>query len=446
MRRALSIIWTLTATTAVLAGCRAPEGNATQAEAPAAPQASAPKPVSLVNGSGQCDTPTTPFCDAAVALPADWTGHVFKLAQDFPASVPADAQPWLAFDPVKQPDQYSRAVLAYFYEGNIRASVEDSFDPALNTKRKWWNAPWQNVGFNGREPAHGLTRERINEPGELDPNQKKFWNNYAVGFYNAAGASTIGRVWANHGAPDSTKGIMPEGTVGAKLLFTTATPDEVPYLKGSPEWSSYIYTDVNGHPRPAPARGKVAVRLLQIDIAVKDKRSPTGWVFGTFVYGGGPGAGTTPGSGWPNVSTVGLMWGNDPDALDGPIKESWINPKVNMPHIGYAGRLNGPVDNKFSSCLSCHSTAQDPSTTAPMIPPKNPTKADLARWFRNIPSGQAFTPPAQPLDYSLQVSGGIRNFQDQKKMAAAPAGSAQKIKLQAEFTDAVSPRDGAQTH
>jgi hypothetical protein len=44
------------------------------------------------------------------------------------------------------------------------------------------------------------------------------------------------------------------------------------------------------------------------------------------------------------------------------------------------------------------------------------------------------------------VSGGIRNFQDQKKLAAAPAGSAQKMKLQAEFTDAISPRDGAQTH
>ena len=157
---------------------------------------------------------------------------------------------------------------------------------------------------------------------------------------------------------------------------------------------------------------------------------------------------SSPGSGWENVSPVGLMWGNDPKALDdgGPIVESWINPKVSMPHIGYEGRLNGPVDNKVSSCLSCHSTAQDPSTTAPMIPPKGADKATLARWFRNIPSGTAFTPPARPLDYSLQVSGGIRNFLDQKKLAAAPAGSAQQKKLQAEFRDALSPREGALTH
>jgi hypothetical protein len=243
---------------------------------------------------------------------------------------------------------------------------------------------------------------------------------------------------------------MPEGTVGAKLLFTTATVADVPYLQGSPEWNAFIYTDVNGNPpgpAPNPPRGKVVVRLLQIDIAVKDKRSPTGWVFGTFVYGGGPAPGTTPGSGWTNVSPVGLMWGNDPEALagGGPIKESWINPKVSMPHIGYMGRLNGPVDNKVSSCLSCHSTAQDPSSTAPMIPP-NSNPATLARWFRNIPSGQPFTPPAQALDYSLQVSLGIKNFLEQKKLKAAPAGSAQQKRLKAIFSDGQSPRDGASTH
>jgi hypothetical protein len=169
-------------------------------------------------------------------------------------------------------------------------------------------------------------------------------------------------------------------------------------------------------------------------------------VFGTFVYGGGPAPGTTRGSGWTNVSPVGLMWGNDPAALTGgPIKESWINPKVRMPHIGFAGRLNGPVDNKVSSCLSCHSTAQDPSNTAPMIPPDS-KPATLARWFRNIPSGQAFTPPAQPLDYSLQVSLGIKNFRAQQTMRSAPAGSTARNKVQATLADSLSPRDGAQTH
>lgn len=445
MRKALSISWALLATTAALAACRAPEGNESQAEAPAATKASAPRPVSLVNGSGQCDTPTTPFCDAAVALPPGWTGHVFKLAQDFPTALPAaDAQPWLAFDPKTQPGEYMKSVLDYFYEGNIRDSVEDSFDPALNTKRKWYNAPWQDYGFNGREPAHGLTRERVNMPGELDPKQTKMWNNYAVGFYNAAGAYAIGQVWADHGKPDTTKGIMPEGTVGAKLLFTTATPDEVPYLAGSPTWKTYIYTQVNARRPDAKLRGEVAVRLLQIDIAVKDKRSPTGWFFGTYVYGGGPAPGTTSGSGWTNVSPVGLMWGNDPGySGTGPLKESWINPAVKMPHLGYQGRLNGPVDNPISSCLSCHSTAQDPLSTAPMFPPDG---APVARWFRNIPSGQPFSAPANSLDYSLQVAYGIQNFKDQKATIAAPDGSAKEKALLATAADPLPPRDGATSH
>jgi hypothetical protein len=443
MGRTFSTISVLMASATLLAGCRQ-----TAEENDAAP-AAAPR-VSLVAGSGDCDTPTTPFCDSTVALPDGWDGRVFKLAQDYPAAAAQDKQPWLAFDPVTQPQQYIQAVLDYFYEGNIRDSVADSFDPTLNTVRQWYNAPWQDFGFNGREPAHGLTRERVNKPGELDPKQTQPWNNYAVGFYNAAGASTIGKVWANHGSPDSAMGIMPEGTVGAKLLFTTAGPDQVPYLAGSPAWNVYIYSDVNSF-QPDPAkRAKVAVRLLQIDIAVKDKRSPTGWVFGTFVYGGGPAPGSTQGAGWTNVSPVGLMWGNDPDySGTGPLKETWINPAVKMPHLGYQGRLNGPVDNPGSTCLSCHSTAQDPSDIAPMFPP---SQAQYPYWLRNVPSGTPFmptkppAPPARSLDYSLQVSIGIKNFRDAQAALAAPKGSMESDALEASATDATPPRDGAPTH
>ncbi len=104
------------------------------------------------------------------------------------------------FDPVTQPQQYIDAVLTYFYEGNLRADIEASSTPSsipcgLVQRRL--------AGFrtNGREPIHGLTRERVSRPGELDPHQTRSWNNYAVGFYNAPGGATIGRVWANHGQP-----------------------------------------------------------------------------------------------------------------------------------------------------------------------------------------------------------------------------------------------------
>jgi len=58
------------------------------------------------------------------------------------------------------------------------------------------------------------------------------------------------------------------------------------YLKGSPQWQAYVYTNPND---PAPMatspRAVLSLRLLQIDIAVKDDRlsDTTGWVFGTWL-------------------------------------------------------------------------------------------------------------------------------------------------------------------
>jgi hypothetical protein len=148
---------------------------------------------------------------------------------------------------------------------------------------------------------------------------------------------------------------------------------------------------------------------------VKDPRvaSTTGWVFGTFVYGGGPGG--SVGSGWANVAPVGEMWGNDPDYPgSGPLAETSLNPAVRMPHVGYQGRLNGPVDNKASSCLSCHSTAEVPAGV--MVPP---TGTDPSSWFRNVPSGVPFDSGRQSTDYSLQLSVGIANFLAQRAIANA---------------------------
>lgn len=418
-----------------LAGCDGGAKVDTTSSAPAAE-------VQKVSYTGPCDTPTGPFCNSTVPLPAGWTGNVFRLAQDYPTSIPTDQQPWLAFDPTTQPQQYLEAVLAYFYEGNIQPTVEGSFNPAANKVRGWYNAPWQDYGLNGREPIHGLTRERVNLPGELAPTQTSPWNNYAVGFYNAPGGYTIGQIWLDHGKPNPAAATsMPEGTVGAKLLFTTASVAEVPYLAGSPTWNAYVFSDVN-NPRPTPQspRGVVQVRLLQIDIAVKDSRvkNKTGWVFGTFVYGGGPGG--KPGSGWTNVAPVGVMWGNDPGySGTGPLQETWINPAVKMPHLGYQGRLNGPVDNPVSSCLSCHSTAEDPSGNN-MIPPKG---QDPSRWFQNLPSGTAFDKGATSTDYSLQVQVGLTNFANAQQVAKAPNDKARKSLLKAQAAeDASPPRDG----
>ena len=451
----------VTCATALLGACYSRTGNETTESTETA--AAAP----VIPLPADCDTSTTPFCNSTVPLPPDWRGNVFRLAQNYPQTPAGNSTPWLRYDPRTQPDQYIRAVLAYFYEGNVRPSVEASFDPARNRVRGWYNAPWQDQGFNGREPIHGLTRERVTPAGELHRCQTLPWNNYAVGFYNGPGGYAIGQIWADHGQPDPAKAVMPEGTVGAKLLFTTAPVSQAPYLAGAPTWSAMVY-DPNynpppGSPRsdPPPQRSLRQLRLLQIDIAVKDNRVPTGWVFGTFVYGGGPQdppdapcppASDTPdpvGRNWNGVQPIGLMWGN---ALD----ETWLNPAVHMPHVGYQNRLNGPVDNPLSSCMSCHSTAQWPSV-ASMIPPAIPpaTAEQVAFWFRNIPSGTPFGyPPGSPppsgapprsLDYSLQVQVGFRNFTTRNAAANPSLPAATRAALTAELRDTATPRNGATT-
>lgn len=142
------------------------------------------------------------------------------------------------------------------------------------------------------------------------------------------------------------------------------------------------------------------VRLIQMDIAVKDPRSTdSGWVFATYVYDESLPA-AMPQQRWHNLTPVGLAWGNDPDVTfdgDPDLDETWINPAVPAPfdgHVGLHGRLNGPVDNPQSACMSCHSTAQVREgrtsvgwlTVLPSITP-TPALAIFRRTICRTPSG-----------------------------------------------------------
>jgi hypothetical protein len=348
--------------------------------------------------------PVFNFPSARDNPPAGWTGPVFQLSQDYPLTAPApETLPWKAFDFKTQPMQYINALLAYGLEGNI----EVDFQGQKNTVRKWYHAPWMHPG---REFIHGMTHERTSRPKELAPTQTGSFQNWAVGLYNAPGGFTLGKVWANQTAPNPALARFPDGTVAFKLLFTQAPVSQVPYLKNDFEWLSDI-NQVSVNPSKPPE----TLRLLQIDVAVRDTRNDalTGWVFGTFIYdGNSPGA--TP---FQRLVPVGLMWGNDPTKVisGGALKQTFINPALNIPqHLGFKGRLNGPVDNPVSSCLSCHSTGavslNPPRPTISGIPPNNPTNAQLLSYFRNIKSGTPFTPGYTSLDYSLQLQVGIAKF------------------------------------
>ena len=334
-------------------------------------------------------------------VPNGYTGPVFKLRQDYPTAKPAvGPKPWKSFSFKTQPIQYLQSVLNYCKEGN----VDVDFQLEKNTVRKWYHAPWLHYGPNGREFTHGLTGERSSRPHELAPTQSSSAANWAVGFYNAPGGYVIGQVWKDPNSPNPSKAVFPDGTVSCKLLFTTASVAQVPYLKNGFEWQANVSTTSGG------ARSIQTVRLLQIDVAVRDTRASTttGWVFGTFVYDGNS-TGATP---WDRLVPVGLMWGNDPTVTEATatssthLTQTFINPSVGPPqHLGRAGRLNGPVDNPKSSCLSCHSTAQWDHPSGVL-----PSSSDPMRWFRNIKATQPFDTGQISLGYSLQLTAGITNF------------------------------------
>lgn len=374
---------------------------------------------------------------------------LFELSQCYPQQSTDEPLPWvvegreLDYSSPSEARAYLEAILKYAYAGNL----EVNWVVQRNLPVRWFHAPWLHFGGTGREPLHGLTYELASAPGTLAKKQERHVQNWAVSVYNARGGFVLGQVWkgVRHPNPNTLPhpevAVFPNGTVSIKLLFTEATEGEVPYLRGQEgfEWQAYIYEKLPRDPRrpnPTDRRRVERLRLLQVDVSVRDDRSPTRWVFGTFVYNGYLTASPYPWcelkeSPWCKVVPMGLMWGNDPTlTIEGPTP---ANPPVESIFIdagmlpaelleanggrmglGRGGRLNGPVDDRKSSCLSCHATASWPQFDR--VPPQGLATDKQMYWFRNFNVGtassgkQSFWPGTEALDYSLQLSSGLRNF------------------------------------
>jgi hypothetical protein len=396
-----------------------------------------------------CPPETRPFpsYDKTFAPSDEWCKNnqdrkVFELSQNFKEARQSIAEelPWKKFA-AKTEDlktnwkDYLFAALRYAYEGNI----EKDWLVQQNERRKWFHAPWMHAGATGREFLRGLTQERGSCLKELtkgevcEVDESRPIQNWAVSVYNEPGGYYFAKVWREMYNADfdaskpnpkpNPKNFgdegFPEGTVAIKLLFTRA---EVDYLRNSVAWEA----DIN--------RGKTppqTVRLLQIDIAVKDKISPTGWVFGTFLhhddapemeYSSEIAADKKV---WLKMIPVGLMFGNDVGefpVLKEPF-ETYLNNEIPVPqHYGCEKRLNGPVDNARSSCISCHAlaeVAQDFTKITFKEKTACATEEDIKFWFKNInPASKnadektfsKSTPQRKifSLDYSLQLSEGIK--------------------------------------
>lgn len=363
------------------------------------------RPQASGNSVAQCSGKFADFIVPKDTIPASYAGPWFKpnLIETAHTGIPQGTRPWQSIDPrdVNQRLRYLLALRNYaFVSDEVRKLTpqltqdSDYLDPLGGTvaanfrTQKWYPAPrmiYGNTENPGtREAAQGMTEERRVGDGELAGNTEPFLN-WAVAFYDARGARTFARVWspATPGVDTVNRSNMKftEGALVFKLLYSGARPSDFPtdILAGS--LGANILPNGDG-----PA---VSVRLLQIDIAVKDNRAgPTGWYFATYAFDRSV-SGTSP---WLKMAPVGLMWGNDP--MGPPIVESWINPAAPAyakAHLGVDGRLNGPVDNKASACMSCHSTAQAPSL-ADILPPSPTGTCGPMRsnWFRNLPGATAF--------------------------------------------------------
>jgi hypothetical protein len=352
----------------------------------------------------QCRGEFPDFMVPKDTIPANYNGPWFQpnLIEQAHTGVPSGTRPWRNFDPRVESQRlaYLLTLRNYaFASAPVRSLTpqltadSDYFDstggtvPAAQRSQKWYPAPRMTYGNpsspGAREASNGLTFERTVLKDELAGNTVAF-RNYAVAYYDARGARTYARVWSTAtpgvDTPDRSKMKVAAGGLVYKLLYSAAKPTDFPQDLLAGSLAAQIVPNSTG--------GPIAVRLLQIDIAVKDDRAgPTGWYFATYAYDRTI-AGNSP---WLKMVPVGLMWGNDPAGP--PLTQSWINPSAPAyakAHLGVDGRLNGPVDNKLSACMSCHSTAQTPSLAAIVAPGSGACASQRAAWFRNLPGTEAF--------------------------------------------------------
>ena len=376
------------------------------------------------------------FPDYGYQPPASYTGPIFQLSQNYPKTLPTGPLPaFFKLLPPKLTNDFEQwrtyvdAVKKYCLDGN----VESDWYVQNNKVRHWYHAPWQHYGPLGREGIHGLTKEAQIQSQQLAPTQVTTGQTFAVGIYNDIGGYTIGQVWKDPQNPDPSVTSQPNsfhnGTVVCKPLFADVDLKQVPFLVNPVLWQAYVTDSFDSANREIKN-----VALIQMDFAIRDTRVPgTGWIFGTFQYNGQMSSKPS----WDNLVPVGLMWGNDPEntgndytnkqptvtKINPTIMESAINAKTSeLPptHLGWNGRLDGPVDNPVSACLSCHMTAE-----SPQLSPMNPTfqapdkvppvgSKEWMRWFQNEPAGKPFDAAPLSTDFSLQLAGGIQNFYDWK--------------------------------
>ncbi|MBL7715485.1 MAG: hypothetical protein JNL01_08435 [Bdellovibrionales bacterium] len=331
----------------------------------------------------------------------------FDLRGDFQNSTFTESRdrPWKNMDisTPKKGEAFAILMLDYFMEGMVTqdpSNPDQNLIAKNNTSRFWCNMPWMQVGASGREAIHGMTRERNLGKNAIYKDTTS-GTNWGVAYYNGRGCEALNGVFGNESNPKRTmdltrnvtnpvtrtKSYFQDGTVAVKVLFTTAN---FPSLNGAFTWNGNVTTAEGSN-----ARSVQPVRLIQIDIAVRDstlrgaRADLDYWVMTSYYFDANYKSKyrtTRAPSGWLKMRPQGVQLGFD--AADSLLATGAIS-------NGHENRLNGPADNPKSSCLSCHGTA---GTTTAMSP----------GFMSNSQYGAV---QGKTMDFSQQLSMAKRNFE-----------------------------------
>lgn len=381
--------------------------------------------------------------DDVDALPAGLPR--FQISGDYPSSpelqtppppVP-DMQALTGGDPARAKQaarQWLTAMQAYLYAD---MNDQNPADPNRNFRvgggktqisaKRWYHMPWLHTpteaergAGRGRDGIWGLTRE-LDLKGPItawpvNTGTQCVGTDWGIGFFNEPGGYAIGQVFPAGSGVDRKRAVFPQNTVSYKILFTTATPQQVPAIDGA--WEIDANVIPTGCSSRTP-RQVTKVRHVQMDVMMRFGTGPDDWIFGAFIYNK-----NKHGQFWKGMEPVGVQFG--------PKLAQTVRVSEELTPNGLDGRLNGPADNPMSSCLSCHARAQwsqtekDSPQDVPFAPRDRNDKQNICLLHDWGGQGTPGCPPCskqgcikpgsapiipgnETLDYSLQFGLALRN-------------------------------------
>lgn len=366
-----------------------------------------------------------------------YSDSLFVLSHDYPTAVtPLTNTPWqqaLNGQPISGSNVFA-------YMDSLKSYIAPDVLPFFTNNKEWSAAKY---GWF-HEPWLGLQREAIlgtylgnGNPANMFKTLKEDEAGYVLVLYDSTAAYTVGQIWGKTGQKVNlmdNAAQFTEGSVIVKLAFSNINYPEWPVMDGAQTFSVYDTIPTTADPRHGYQMRKVS--FFQMDVIVKDSKTApkTGWVYSTFVYDK-----DAKGSAWDKMVPLGAMWGNDPD-VNSPLTppypklyETVINPaapEYSKETLGWGGRLSGPNDGAvaqqavdintgkvyknlaLSSCMSCHSPAQDtlksfllpgpfPSDTLFVYTPGSP---QWNLWFRDDYGNVPFDSGQVAMDYDMVMA------------------------------------------